>query len=188
VIFTSDNGPWLSYANHSGQTPFREGKGTSFDGGVRSALVISYLDKIEKNSISHDAFFSIDLLPTSAHLTGSELPEYDIDGKDVWSLIIGKNSAEDPQKYYSFTNGQEFQGVLSGDGKWKLHIPHNYRTSPVGGRDGLPGLYQQARIDTALFDMVHDPYEKVNVIDDYPEIAERLIRYAEQHQARFFEE
>jgi len=188
VIFTSDNGPWLSYANHSGKTPFREGKGTSFDGGLRSALVISYPDKIEKNSISHDAFFSIDLLPTIAHLTGSELPDYDIDGKDVWSLIIGKNSAEDPQEYYSFTNGQEFQGVLSGDGKWKLHIPHNYRTSPVGGRDGLPGLYQHARIDTALFDMVHDPYEKVNVIEDYPEIAERLIRYTEQHQARFFKE
>jgi len=76
---------------------------------------------------------------------------------------------------------------MSGDGKWKLHLPHGYRTSPVGGRDGLPGLYQQARIDTALFDMVHDPYEKVNVIDDYPEIAEDLIRIADEHRAKFFE-
>jgi len=78
--------------------------------------------------------------------------------------------------------------VMSGDGKWKLHLPHGYRTSPVGGRDGLPGLYQQARIDMALFDMVHDPYEKVNVIDDYPEIADELIRIAEEHRAKFFEE
>ena len=36
ILFSSDNGPWLSYANHSGQTHFREGKGTSFDGGIRS--------------------------------------------------------------------------------------------------------------------------------------------------------
>ncbi|MDZ7690878.1 MAG: hypothetical protein U5K69_07035 [Balneolaceae bacterium] len=61
------------------------------------------------------------------------------------------------------------------------------RTSPVGGRDGLPGQYQQAEIDTALFDMVHDPYEKVNVIDEYPEIAEEMVQYAEDHQAEFFE-
>jgi hypothetical protein len=35
--------------------------------------------------------------------------------------------------------------------------------------------------------MVHDPYEKVNVIDDYPEIAEELIRLADEHRAKFFE-
>ena len=76
---------------------------------------------------------------------------------------------------------------MSGDGKWKLHIPHGYRTSPVGGRDGLPGVYQHTRIDTALYDMIHDPQEKINVIDEYPEVAGELLRYAEQHQARFFE-
>ena len=36
VIFTSDNGPWLSYGDHAGSArPLREGKGTSFDGGQR---------------------------------------------------------------------------------------------------------------------------------------------------------
>lgn len=188
ILFTSDNGPWLSYANHSGQTPFREGKGTTFDGGIRSPLIISYPPKIEENSISQNTFFSIDLMPTLAELTGSELPDYEIDGKNVWDLITGNPSAENPQDYYAFTNGTDFQGVMSGDGKWKLHVPHEYRTSPVGGRDGMPGLYQQAEIDTALFDMVHDPYEKVNVIDEYPEIAERLLRYAEEHRVKFFED
>lgn len=76
---------------------------------------------------------------------------------------------------------------MSGDGKWKLHIPHQYRSSPTGGKDGQPGLYEQARIDTALFDMVHDPQEKVNVIDEYPEIAKKLLKYAEEHQSEFFE-
>lgn len=188
ILFTSDNGPWLSYANHSGQTPYREGKGTSFDGGIRSPLIISYPKKMGPNSISHEAFFSIDLMPTLAALTGSDLPDYEIDGKNVWDLITGNTDEENPQEYYAFTNGSEFQGVMSGDGKWKLHIPHGYRTSPVGGRDGQPGLYQQARIDTALFDMVHDPYEKVNVIEDYPDIAGELIRIAEEHHERFFKE
>lgn len=187
ILFTSDNGPWLSYANHSGQTPFREGKGTSFDGGIRSPLIISYPREIEASTVSHNTFFSIDLMPTIAALTGSALPDYEIDGKNVWELIHGTDRMESPQEYYSFTNGTEFQGVMSGDGKWKLHVPHGYRTSPVGGRDGLPGLYQQDEIGLSLFDMVHDPYEKVNVIDEYPEIASELKRIADEHRAKFFE-
>lgn len=187
ILFTSDNGPWLSYANHSGQTPYREGKGTSFDGGIRSPLIISYPREIEANTVSHNTFFSIDLMPTFARLTGAELPVYDIDGMDAWELINGSDGAASPQEYYAFTNGTEFQGVMSGDGKWKLHVPHGYRTSPVGGRDGMPGLYQQDNIGLSLFDMVHDPYEKVNVIDEYPEIADELIRIAEEHKVKFFE-
>ena len=36
VIFTSDNGPWLSYLNHAGTSlPLRDGKGTTFEGGMR---------------------------------------------------------------------------------------------------------------------------------------------------------
>ncbi|MEX0647233.1 MAG: sulfatase [Balneolaceae bacterium] len=187
ILFTSDNGPWLSYANHSGKTPYREGKGTSFDGGIRSPLIISYPDALTNQTLSHDTFFSIDLMPTIARLTGSELPDYEIDGKDVWDLITGETDAETPHTYYAFTNGPEFQGVMSGDGKWKLHVSHGYRTSPVGGRDGMPGLYQQSEIGLSLFDMVHDPYEKVNVIEEYPVIADELIRVAEEHKTNFFE-
>ena len=40
VIFTSDNGPWLTYGNHAGSRGrFREGKGTTFEGGVRVPFV-----------------------------------------------------------------------------------------------------------------------------------------------------
>ena len=36
VIFLSDNGPFLSYGSHAGSAgPFREGKLTSFEGGMR---------------------------------------------------------------------------------------------------------------------------------------------------------
>ena len=47
VIFTSDNGPWLSYGDHAGSAgPLREGKGTSFDGGVREPCVMRWPGKI----------------------------------------------------------------------------------------------------------------------------------------------
>jgi arylsulfatase A len=186
VIFTSDNGPWLSYGNHAGKTPYRGEKGTSFDGGIRSPLIIRYPGQIKSGTISHETFFSIDILPTLAFLTGAGLPEYEIDGKNVWNLISGKEGAVNPHEYYGFTMSSSFEGVISADGKWKLHLPHNYRYPVKGGIDGDAGVYVQKSIDTALFDMVRDPYEKVNVLDQYPAKANQLIRFAEEHKMKFF--
>ena len=67
VIFTSDNGPWTSYGNHAGKTPFREAKGTGFDGGTRSACIMRYPGQIKAGSgIEARRSAPIDLLPTIA--------------------------------------------------------------------------------------------------------------------------
>ncbi len=187
VILTSDNGPWHSYGNRAGKTPYREAKGTSFDGGIRSPCIIKYPGQIEPNSVSLNTFYAIDILPTLCQLTNTELPVNEIDGKNVWNLITGKPDAENPHEYYAFSNGNQFQGVMSADGKWKLHVPHDYRYLKAAGKDGQPGPYIKKEIDYALFDMVHDPYEKGNVIDEYPEIAKELMNYAKQHAAKFYE-
>ncbi|MEO0330792.1 MAG: sulfatase-like hydrolase/transferase, partial [Bacteroidota bacterium] len=188
IFIASDNGPWLSYGDHAGITRFREGKGTTFDGGLRNPCIIKYPTNIDPNTISHHTFSSIDVLPTICYLTGTALPENDIDGKNVWGLITHQYGAENPHDYYPFTNGKEFQGVISGDGKWKLHLPHQYRTVAKGGKGGIPGKYVQAKIDTALFDIVHDPYEKSNALEIYPDVARQMIEYAEKHKAMFFAE
>lgn len=190
VIFSSDNGPWVSYGEHAGFTPFREAKGTTFDGGIRSACIIKYPRGLEANTTSEATFFSIDLLPSLCQLAGVPLPENEIDGKNVWDLIQGKPGATNPQEYYAFTNGSDFQGVMSGDGAWKLHLPHPYRTLEgveEVGKDGLPVKYNQARIDTALFDMQNDAYETTNVIAEHPEVAAKLLQLANTHRERFFQ-
>ena len=186
VLFTSDNGPWISYGNHAGVTPFREAKATSFDGGTRSACIIRYPGKIAANSLSESAFCSIDILPTICQLTGAELPANEIDGKNVWNLIQNKSDAENPHEYYPFSTDKYFEGVMSGDGRWKLHVPHNYRILKYPGNDGAAGKFEQRRIELSLFDMKNDPYETTNVIDKYPEIAEKLQRMAEAHRDRFY--
>ena len=186
IIFTSDNGPWLSYGNHSGQTPFREGKGTSFDGGVRSPLIMKYPGHIKANSISHNTFFSIDFFPSLCYLTGTKLPEYEIDGKNVWDIIADKPGAQSPHDYYSITMPRICEVIMSSDGKWKLHLPHNYRNLVNGGHDGSAGIHRQLEIDTSLFDMVRDPYEKINVYGNYPEVSDRLIKFAEKHKEKYF--
>lgn len=187
IFIASDNGPWLSYGDHAGITPYREGKGTSFEGGLRNPCIIKYPGLIAEGALSHRMFSSIDLLPTICAVTNSQLPENEIDGKDIWAFLTGKQD-KNPHDYYAFSNGKEFQGVISGDGEWKLHLPHQYRTLQSGGKDGMPGKYVQHQIDTALFDMIHDPFEKGNVRDIYPEVTSRLLELAAQHKAKFFNE
>ena len=187
IFIGSDNGPWLSYGDHAGISRFREGKTTIFDGGVRNPCIIKYPGHIEASSTSHKAFCSIDILPTICQITGTPLPKNDIDGKDVWDYIQNKPGAKNPHQYYPLSSGSNFKGVISGDGKWKLHLPHHYWSLKAGGKDGQPGRSKRMQMDTTLFDMVHDPYEKGNVIDHYPQVADQLIRHAENNKEKFYE-
>ena len=78
------------------------------------------------------------------------------------------------------------EGIISGDGRWKLHLPHTYRTLEEPGRDGQAGKYNQESIDTSLYDMANDPLESENLISVYPDTARQLIKYAESHKLRFY--
>jgi arylsulfatase A len=122
------------------------------------------------------------------HLAGVALPENEIDGENVWEVISGVKGALNPHTYYAFSNNRNFEGVMSGDGRWKLHLPHAYRVLESDGADGMPGKYGQARIDTALFDMLSDPYEISNVISEHPDVAEELIELASSHITKFYSE
>ncbi len=186
VMLSSDNGPWTSYGNHAGKTPFREAKGTGFDGGIRSACILRYPGRIKAGTVSSRMFGSIDILPTMAGLAGAALPENPIDGLDVWDLITNKPGAKNPHDYYAFCTNRKFEGVISGDGHWKLHLPHEYRTLIQAGHDGSAGKYRQEGIELSLFDMEEDPYETTNVIARFPEVAARLKAYADEHKRQFY--
>jgi arylsulfatase A len=180
VIFTSDNGPWLSYGNHGGSAgPLREGKGTSWEGGVRVPFIACWPGHIPANKTNDEPAMTIDLLPTIARLTGGKLPAHKIDGKDIWPLLAGEPGAKSPHEAYFFYWGTELQGVRSG--KWKLYFPHQYRTlaGKPGGKDGQPAQYQQARIELALFDLSKDISEKNNVVNQHPAVVQQLQKLAD---------
>ena len=186
VLFTSDNGPWTSYGNHAGKTPFREAKGTGFDGGTRSPCIVRFPGRIAAGAESRRAWCTLDVLPTFAHLAGASLPRNPVDGKNVWDLVRGAPDAVSPHEYYAFSTGANFEGVFSGDGKWKLHLPHGSRVVDQVGKDGAAGKYRQEKIELSLFDMENDPLESTNVLNKYPEVAARLTGYAEDHRRRFY--
>lgn len=186
IVFSSDNGPWQVYGNHAGFTPFRAAKGTSFSGGTQSACIIKYPGKLEPGSVSDATFCSIDILPTICTVTGTDFPQGLIDGRNQWPLIRGEKGAVNEQLYYPLSTGSSFEGLISGDGRWKLHLPHNFRVVAEAGSDGRAGKYVQESIELSLFDLDNDPMESINVIEKYPEVAERLLKLANAHKRTFY--
>lgn len=201
VIFMSDNGPFLSYGDHAGSAgPLREGKLTSFEGGVRTPCLMRWSGKIQAGTECHEPAGTIDLLPTIARLTQSAAPDLKIDGLDISPLILGNSSERSPHEAMFIYAGEELQAVRSGD--WKLHFAHDYLTvAGEPGRNGKPanfsnlkpasitqsgiqGIatrhgYQVAHIHLALFNMKTDPGEKTNVASEHPEVVARLSRLSE---------
>lgn len=188
VIFTCDNGPWLSYGNHAGSAaPLREGKGTNWEGGTREPCLMRWPGKIPKGRTSDAMFMSIDLFPTIAQRVGAKLPDHKIDGLDVWPLITGKKGARNPHEayFYYYENGQ-LQAVASGDGRWKLQLPHTYRTlsGRPGGTNGIPVKYDHVKVlSPELYDLQHDLGETRNVAAENPVIVQQLLGFAEQARA-----
>ncbi len=179
VIFTSDNGPWLLYGNHGGSAgPFREGKGTMFEGGMRVPCVMWWPGKIPGGEVCNELSSTIDILPTIAGLTGAPLPERKIDGLDIWPLMSGKPGAKTPHEVFYYYFGVHLQAVRSG--KWKLHFPHDYNIVATPGVDGKHGKGAKVMIGLSLFDLSKDEGETTNLADKYPEVVSRLEKLAEE--------
>jgi len=179
IIFTSDNGPWLNFGNHAGNTAgLREGKGTVFEGGQRVPTIISWPKAIKKSTISNKLAASIDILPTITKIVKGKLPNHKIDGVSILDILKGKNTtARDHFFYYYKTNSLE---AVRKD-HWKLILPHESRSyeNVMPGMDGYNGNYSKLKLDYELYDLRRDPGERYNVIKKYPKIAQSLKDLAE---------
>ncbi|MEZ6121504.1 MAG: sulfatase-like hydrolase/transferase, partial [Pirellulaceae bacterium] len=201
VIFTSDNGPFLSYGSHAGSSgPLREGKLTVFEGGVRVPTVMRWPNKIPAGQTNNVPLMTIDLLPTLCNLAGANLPARSIDGVDVSNVLFGK-SISSPHDALVFYSGTELHAIRSGN--WKLHLPHKYLTvngetrtdgKPAGfgqlkpksiTESGVEGIasrhgYRVENLPLSLFNLASDMGETTNVAEQHPEIVERLTTMAEK--------
>ena len=186
VIYTSDNGPWLSYGNHAGSAgPLREGKGTSWEGGTRVPFIARWPGKIPAGKVQNQPAMTIDLLPTLATLAGVPLPPRKIDGLDIWPLLASEKGARSPHPvYFTWYANNQLQAVRSGD--WKLILPHNYRTleGRPGGKDGIPAKYGGRDVtQPELYNVASDRSETKNLAAQNPAVVQRLLAFAEQARA-----
>ena len=125
VIFTSDNGPWLSKSHHGGNAlPLKSGKRTTYEGGQRVPFLIKWPKRIPASSLNKNIFSSIDLFPTFAELLNYSIPtDKPIDGHSFIGLFDDPNSSSIyKEKGYYFIN-KGTQAVRMG--KWKFRYVKN---------------------------------------------------------------
>lgn len=186
IIFTSDNGPWLAYGNHSGSAlPFREGKGTGWEGGQREPFLIKYPEKIEAGITIDAPVMAIDILPSIAEVTNAALPTNIIDGKSAWSLFTGKTDKSPQEVYFFYYRVNELFGVRYG--KWKLYFPHRYRTmnGQEPGKDGLPGNYKMIDLNQIeLYNLETDISETMDVAAKNPKVVATIQKLANDMRNR----
>jgi arylsulfatase len=134
--------------------------------------------KIPAGTECNKMLMTIDLFPTIARLIHADLPKHTVDGLNVWPIISGKRSAKNPHAaYWFYYEVNELQSVVSGEGRWKLQLPHTYRTlsGRPGGHGGTPVPYEQRKLERAeLYDLVNDISEVTDVAAQHADIVERL--------------
>lgn len=163
VIFSSDNGPWLHYGIDGGSAgPFRDGKVSTYEGGVRVPMIAHWPGWIPAGSRTSAVTGLIDILPTLAGLAGSPLPsDRIIDGQDMQSILAGADDWPDRRYMHYFGTSAEgrinYQGIR--DERWKLSCQSDLQGNILSRQ---------------LYDLGSDPGERFDRTKQHPEVAERL--------------
>ena len=166
AVYTSDNGPWLSKgANGGSALPLRDGKFSTWEGGMREPCIMRWPGKIPAGTTCAEIGATIDLLPTFAKLAGAKVPDdRTIDGTDLWPLMAGQADATPRDTYF-------FRTAAVRQGRWKLHL---------SGRDTVKKRPNQTY--PALYDLSADIGEKNNIAAENPEVVVRLTKLLQDHR------
>jgi arylsulfatase A-like enzyme len=173
VLFSSDNGPWLTQGRNGGVAgPLHGSKGTTWEGGMREPTIAWWPGHIAAGAVCDAMMSEIDVLPTLVKLAGGQVPtDRKIDGRDVWPLLAGQTSVS-PHDALFYFNGNQLQAVRSGP--WKLAI------TPQG--TGLPkGVAQPVKhVGPRLYNLDSDIGELSDVAAEHADVVARLQRLIER--------
>jgi arylsulfatase A-like enzyme len=176
VLFTSDNGPWLTQGPNGGVAgPLHGGKGTTWEGGMREPTIAWWPGRIPAHSACDAAMSEMDVLPTLVNLAGGKVPtDHKIDGKDIWPLLSGqaKTSAHEALFYF---NGRKLEAVRSGP--WKLAIA----SQGTGLRKGVAEPVKHT--GPRLYNLDSDIGELTDLAAQHPEVVSRLQKLVQQMDA-----
>lgn len=170
VVFTSDNGPWLTQGLAGGSAGLlREGKGSTWEGGMRVPAIARWPGRIPGGTICSEIASTLDLFPTLAKLAGAPLPaDRILDGLDILPLLTSRGTvARDAFFYYRGT--QLFAARV---GPWKVH----FKTQPAYGTPTAE-IHDPPR----LYHLGHDPGESKDVALAHPDVLLRIRAAVDTH-------
>lgn len=171
VVFTSDNGPWLTKGLRGGSPGLlRNGKGTTWEGGMRVPTIAWWPSEIEGGTVSAALGTTMDLYTTALRLAGATPPQdRPVDGMDLTPVLRGaSDSVREEVPYYL---GDQLFAVRRGP--WKVHF------KTISGFNGEITAHDPS----LLFHLGHDPAEQHDVAAEHPGVVEELRRVAERHRA-----
>jgi arylsulfatase A-like enzyme len=174
VVFTSDNGPWLVFGDQGGSAgPLRNGKGTTFEGGMRVPGIFWMPGSIPEGVTTAELGSTLDLLPTIASLAGATLPaDHVLDGYDLSGMLTKQRPS--PRKAMFFYRDYRLMAVRHG--RFKAHF--------ITQDSYVPGSNQATTHDPPLiYDLQIDIGEKRNIADKRPDALSAIRRVTEDHQA-----
>ena len=172
VVFTSDNGPWLRFETHGGSAgPLRDGKGTTFEGGMRVPGIFWWPGKIAPGVVQ-DIGSSMDLFTTVVTIAGGTVPtDRPIDGVDLSPVLFG--SGKNPRRTMAYYRMGELFAFRFNEHKVHFITEGRYTLGPPRTEHNPP----------LLFNLNVDPGERYNVAAVHPDILEEVLAAVEQHRA-----
>jgi arylsulfatase A-like enzyme len=171
VVFTSDNGPWLTFNEHGGSAGLlREGKGCTFEGGMREPCIMWWPGKI-KPAVVNDMGATMDLYTTILTLAGAEVPtDRVVDGLDLSPALFATGSS--PRNTMFYYRGTKLYAVRKGP--YKAH----FITKPAYGK-GEETMHDPP----LLYHLGHDSSEKYDISRNHPEIIADIRKEVALHLA-----
>lgn len=171
VVFTSDNGPWLTFGIEGGSAGLlRGGKGATWEGGMREPTIFWSPGNITAGVVD-ELGTTMDLFTTFSSMAQIPLPEDRIiDGFDLSPVLLDKQ--ESPRKTVYYYRGRELFAVRQG--AYKAHFITQGSYGPPQRVEHEPPL---------LFNVEVDPSEQFDIAAEHPEIIEQIRQVVAEHEA-----
>jgi arylsulfatase A-like enzyme len=173
VVFTSDNGPWLAQRLDGGSAGLlRDGKGTTWEGGVRVPCLARWPGTIAPGRVVQDLASELDLFATCVELAGGQLAaDRPYDSHSLAPLLHGAGSGTRGEVFHYYDK----RVTAIRQGPWKLHVT-TIQNDPTGDK-------LQDRSSPLLFNLAVDPSERFDVVSEHPELVVQLLKAIENHRA-----
>lgn len=164
IVFTSDNGGHLPSMANNG--PTRDGKQSMYEGGLRVPTSVAWPGKIKSGTVSDQVNLTMDLYPTLLQVAGVKI-DHANEGRSFLKTLLGQKPEKENRSLY-FTRregglrygGQAYYALRLGD--WKLLQNDPYKPME-------------------LYNLKKDPLEEKNVIEQEPDVYEKLNKLLMLH-------
>ena len=168
IVFTTDNGAESQTFPDGGITPFKGGKLTTWEGGMRAPLVVRWPGHIKPGTVKNEIFASLDWLPTFVDIAGGpkgdglkkqiEAGKYPgivkttLDGVDQRDYLEGKSEKSARDTFFYYTGRDAVGGALQ-----ELEdLLHDGRARPALRRSSGAQTYHWAQVQN----IKRDPFEQ----------------------------